>query len=1183
MLRLAAFWAMLLLWGHAGTALAACSFSLGPVAASPASVAVGATVAIAIPVQYAGCRNSTLTVTASHLADVTYASCSSGSDWNCASVSASPGVTSSSFTPGNNGNKADTLRLVYTATGVGTRTVTLAGMPSAARQSVSITVTRPASAPTVLTQAASSVTRRGATLNATVTSNGAATTVGFAYGLSTAYGDSATAQPSALRDLSENTAVSATLTGLACGTTYHFRVQAANAAATTNGGDASFTTLPCLPSPTLEYLFNESAWSGAAGEVLDSSGNGHHGTASGLAGNNPTTAATSPAAGGNGRSGTCGYGVFKRANKEYVALPPAFPNLGTSSSFTITAWIRTTNNALRGQRIFADDQSNSKGFAVSLGDGGDGRLRFFQRGGGSSVIMDTGNVIASNTWYFVAAVADIDAKTRKLYVYGAGGALLASPSITYSTSSFGSDAGPASVGGETNAAGERTSSFGFAGHIDELRVYPAALDPDQIDLVRGLASDCGSGSAGPDHYELSLPANSLACMPTPVTVTACADGSSPCTKPFTAAAGSTVALSTSAGNLGATRLGFNAGGVASTTLSHASAAEGLSVVLTFSGESMPAAKARQCCQGGRCSTASSCSTAFATAGFVIAGASGGAAVTLPTQTAGSPSANYVLRALRSNDDSSAPACEAALSGTTTVDWSYTCNDPTNCAPGNLVTLTGAAAAAIAGNPNGGGGGSTAVTMNFDADGNAPFRFAYADVGRISLAVSKAAGGALLTPLHGSSNAFVVKPAGLVLSDIKCSSYSAAECATAALASPGLNPAAASAAGTAFIPAGSAFSATVTAVDAAGQALPNFGREIVPEGVTLTPTLVLPAGGSAGTLSHPGAFGPFAGGSATGTTFAYSEVGIIRLTPNLTSGNYLGSGGAVAGTPSGLVGRFTPHHFTTTVTPACSDSFSYAGQPFTATVTAHNAAGVAVANYSGATGFARSVSLSDGAALGLGSLAENSVAATAFAAGTAGAKPTYHYTNKLTAPGTLMLRATDTDGVSSSGQAEGSTVLRSGRLHVASGFGRETVALQLGVRAEYWSGASWVLNGNDSCTVVPATAVALGQYRNHLGAGTSAWATRASAVNISAGTGLLTLTAPSPTATGSAALALNLGSTAADQSCTAGLPASQGAGLPWLRARNGACAGSHDRDPAARASFGIFSPETRKTIHVRELF
>ena len=81
-------------------------------------------------------------------------------------------------------------------------------------------------------------------------------------------------------------------------------------------------------------------------------------------------------------------------------------------------------------------------------------------------------------------------------------------------------------------------------------------------------------------------------------------------------------------------------------------------------------------------------------------------------------------------------------------------------------------------------------------------------------------------------------------------------------------------------------------------------------------------------------------------------------------------------------------------------------------------------------------------------------------------------------------------------------------------------------------------------------------------------------------------APSPSATGSVDIALNLGATAADQSCLATHPASTGAALPWLRAPQGSangCAAAWDRDPAARASFGIYSPETRKTLHVREIF
>jgi MSHA biogenesis protein MshQ len=83
--------------------------------------------------------------------------------------------------------------------------------------------------------------------------------------------------------------------------------------------------------------------------------------------------------------------------------------------------------------------------------------------------------------------------------------------------------------------------------------------------------------------------------------------------------------------------------------------------------------------------------------------------------------------------------------------------------------------------------------------------------------------------------------------------------------------------------------------------------------------------------------------------------------------------------------------------------------------------------------------------------------------------------------------------------------------------------------------------------------------------------------------MLTLGAPSPTSTGSLDFALNLGATTTDQSCLGAHPASTGAALPWLRSQNGACSTLWDRDPSARATFGIYAPETRKTIHVRELF
>jgi MSHA biogenesis protein MshQ len=234
-----------------------------------------------------------------------------------------------------------------------------------------------------------------------------------------------------------------------------------------------------------------------------------------------------------------------------------------------------------------------------------------------------------------------------------------------------------------------------------------------------------------------------------------------------------------------------------------------------------------------------------------------------------------------------------------------------------------------------------------------------------------------------------------------------------------------------------------------------------------------------------------------------------------------------------------------------------------------------------------VTLSDAVVLGVGSWSNNTVPATAFSRGVASsALPSYAFTDKLTGAKTLTVRAVDPDNASSSGYTEGSTGLRSGRLRLANAVGSHLAALQLQVLAEYWSGNAWVANGADSCTVVPASAVVKSNQRDGKGNATSAWSSTPSGISLSAGAGLLSLSAPTPSsasATGTLDLALNLGSSSTDASCNASHPASTGAGLAWLRSRNGSCASTYDRDPAARATFGVYSPETRKTVHVREIF
>jgi hypothetical protein len=99
-----------------------------------------------------------------------------------------------------------------------------------------------AAAPIVETKAASEIKQTTATLNATVNPNGSEVTeCKFEYGTSTTYTQSATCSP-APGSGSSPVGVSAPISALSSGATYHFRVSATTVNATSKGGDESFTT-----------------------------------------------------------------------------------------------------------------------------------------------------------------------------------------------------------------------------------------------------------------------------------------------------------------------------------------------------------------------------------------------------------------------------------------------------------------------------------------------------------------------------------------------------------------------------------------------------------------------------------------------------------------------------------------------------------------------------------------------------------------------------------------------------------------------------------------------------------------------------------------------------------------------------------------------------------------------------
>ena len=125
--------------------------------------------------------------------------------------------------------------------------------------------------PTVVTTAATAVTGTTATLNGTVNANIQSTTVTFQYGLTAAYGSVVAGVPGTVTG-NTVTPVSANLTGLLPGNTYHYRVVGVNSIGTTNGLDMTFTTPAILPAPITTTATNVSNTSATLNGTVDAGG-----------------------------------------------------------------------------------------------------------------------------------------------------------------------------------------------------------------------------------------------------------------------------------------------------------------------------------------------------------------------------------------------------------------------------------------------------------------------------------------------------------------------------------------------------------------------------------------------------------------------------------------------------------------------------------------------------------------------------------------------------------------------------------------------------------------------------------------------------------------------------------------------------------------------------------------------
>ena len=307
--------------------------------------------------------------------------------------------------------------------------------------------------PTVVTQSTTFLLKDRATLTATVTPNGSATTVYFEYGTTTGYG-SQTAPQNITGPLASQT-ISATLTGLITGTTYHFRTVTTNADGTIYGDDQTFTPSPLVSAGTL-YVNLRASNGTAATATWANAGSLNDFTEVG-----DTTAAANV-------SGTGIPGVQFDGTTTAYNGPNAVADISGASDRSIEAW------------VFNPAGENSEETIVNFGRQGftSNLLLAFCVGNSRALHtwVDSANwttVPSYGQWHHVAMVSN-GGTSVKFYV---DGALQFTKTLS---GTFNTETLPIAIGSSRDSSTNVWGSFGFSGYLNTVRIHGGQLSDSDI-------------------------------------------------------------------------------------------------------------------------------------------------------------------------------------------------------------------------------------------------------------------------------------------------------------------------------------------------------------------------------------------------------------------------------------------------------------------------------------------------------------------------------------------------------------------------------------------------------------------------------------------------------------------------------------------------------------------------------
>ncbi|MHB8728388.1 MAG: DUF6701 domain-containing protein [Sulfuricaulis sp.] len=828
--------------------------------------------------------------------------------------------------------------------------------------------------------------------------------------------------------------------------------------ATTDYGLYTYTNIGALsntavrffiPNAVAEYRMEEASWSGA-NSVVDSSGNNNNGSPVGGAQTVPGGYICRGASIPNNTSAATIDAIDTGLN-----VPTQIGSTGT-----ITFWYRlaeawNTNN----RQLFDATTVNNRWFFLTKRSNRQLRFVITDSANTNIVLAYTAPNFAANTWVHIAITWNL---TTNLYYMYVNGVQVAS-STTASSGSPNSSINTLYLGDNRSAVtGQGGTGNSADGVLDEVRIYnfDGGIGLIQRDynntrscaLISNFLIDVGAAAAS-------------TCSPKNITITA-RDASNATLTTYLG----TVNISTSSshGNWsivtanGSLTPGAADSGTASYTFA---AADNGVITLALSNTHADDTTVTVVDNGVPSSSSTSSVINFRDNAFVITND--------PIQVAGRDQAMSVAMWRRDLSTGNC-AIDAGYTGARNLDaWlTLDASDPGGAAP----TIGALSLPSVAPAPN---PASNNLTLSFAA-GSANFNLSSTDVGKYVLNLRDdtrlyATG----VDIGGASNSITTRPWLYV----------------AVTGNPGVN----TPGGAIFSSAGTNFTATVRGVlwqaadDANNDGIPDAGANLADNPVApsyawatalsastpftpATPSDTPAGAGTAGILNNGAiAQAAFSGGAATVNNLQYTEVGSFTMLA--AASNYLNSAGVNLSTLNGVVGRFTPAYFDVTRIHGCTGgaTFTYSGQPFAmVTATARAAtSGLPTKNYDGTLGFAKNTTISDAGTTtnftpNNNTTSNNVLAATIFSGGIANQTTvTYTFPVKETAPATLTLRATDTDGVNSAGHIEDTAEIRSGRIHLLNAYGSELVDLPMPMKVEYYTSPTngWITNGNDTCSSV----------------------------------------------------------------------------------------------------------------------